>query len=339
MRRRRTIIPIFIPHQGCPHRCVFCNQHRTARMVKGLPSAAELQEEVRIWLDGRRRRGSSEVQVAFYGGSFTALPLEVQEGLLGALKPFLEDGEVDSLRLSTRPDAVDEEVVELLRSSGVRTVELGVQSMDPEVLRLSSRGYGPEVVPEALKLLKEGGFEVGVQLMLGLPGDTPERFLRTVEETVKLKPHFVRLYPTLVIKGTALEAWFHRGFYRPLDLEEAVELAAEAVKALEGVGIEVVRMGLQPTEELQRALVAGPYHPAFGQLVRSRLLYERARSLLEGKGLRKALFEVAPEDLSDFYGQHRENWRRLKEEFELEELSVLPEHGLGRGELRLVEAV
>lgn len=273
--------------------------------------------------------------MAFYGGSFTALPLSLQAELLEAVRPFLETGRVHSVRLSTRPDALDEEVLGLLGRSGVKTVELGVQSLDAKVLKLSRRGYEPEVVPRALRLLKGAGFEVGVQLMLGLPGDTPQKFLQTVEETLGLRPHFVRLYPTLVIKGTVLERWFHRGLYRPLELEEAVQLAAEAVKAFEGAGIEVVRMGLQVTEELQQSLVAGPYHPAFGQLVRSRLLYERARALLERGNLRKARFRVAAADLASFYGQHRQNWWKLKEEFALEELSAVPDPSLRRGELRL----
>lgn len=332
MKGRRTVIPIFIPHQGCPHRCIYCDQRRIASAEDRLPSPEEIAEEVRRWIRERRKRGTEEVQVAFYGGSFTALPLEVQGELLKAVMPYVGEG-VDSLRLSTRPDALSPEGLKLLKEHAVRTVELGVQSLHPEVLKLSRRGYTPERAEEAVLMLKAWGFEVGVQLMLGLPGDTRGRFMETVSRTIALAPHFVRLYPTLVIRGTALERWYKEGRYRPLDLEEAILWTAEALREFEGHGVRVVRMGLQPTPELEASVVAGPYHPAFGQLVRSRLAFEKALHLLKKSGLKRAVLKAHPRGIPELCGQKGENLSKLRKALSMEELRVKADPSLGEGEL------
>ena len=335
-RERRFIIPIFIPHEGCPHRCVYCDQSRITGTPK-MPEEGEIVEIIRQHLR-TKGPGCGKTQVAFYGGSFTALQREVRGRLLEATMPLLENGEVDSLRLSTRPDSIDPTILAELHEWGVETVELGVQSMDEDVLRISRRGYGPEVVRDAVMLLHEGGFEIGIQLMVGLPGETPEGLFLTVDEVIRLRPHFVRIYPTLVIRGTVLERWLERGEYRPLRLEEAVELAKEMVVRFEEAGIAVIRIGLQPTSSLEKSIIAGPYHPAFGQLVRSALLLEKARELLRGHKGEEVTFRVSPGDLSSFFGQRKENLRKLKEDFALRLIKVIPDPSIERGGLRLAAA-
>jgi histone acetyltransferase (RNA polymerase elongator complex component) len=339
---KRFIIPIFISHFGCPHRCVYCDQGLIARSALALPTTEEIGEEIERYLSlgTRKRRDTRTVQVAFYGGSFTALPLETQGRLLRSVSPFLEEGKVHSLRLSTRPDSISPEVLAILKEHTVATVELGVQSMDDEVLRISQRGYARQAVPKAVRELHQGGFEVGVQIMIGLPGDSAQQFTATIEEVIETSPHFVRLYPTLVIKGTALERWFRQGRYRPLSLDEAIALTKGALQRFQQAQIPVIRVGLQPTPSLEApgTIVAGPYHPAFRQLVESALLYEQAASLLAGSGIAgvsSPTFLISPQDISTFYGQGGHNIQRLREAFGLQELTVKPDPQQERGTIAL----
>jgi histone acetyltransferase (RNA polymerase elongator complex component) len=276
--------------------------------------------------------------VAFYGGSFTALPLPTQKELLCSAAPFLNEGRIQSLRLSTRPDSISPECLEILTAHKVATVELGVQSMDAEVLRISHRGYGSQVVIKAVEDLLQENFEVGIQLMVGLPGDSAQKFASTVEAVIKLKPHFVRLYPTLVIKGTVLERWFRLGRYHPLALEEAITLTKGALKRFRQARIPVIRIGLQPTPSLEEpgTIVAGPYHPAFRQLVESSLLYEQVASLLTGSESERdspPTFLISPQDISTFYGQGGQNIKRLRETFGLYEIRVKPHAQQERGKV------
>jgi histone acetyltransferase (RNA polymerase elongator complex component) len=337
---KRFIIPIFISHFGCPHRCVFCDQERIARPTSALPTPEEIGEEIErcLRLGARKRKQHRTVQVAFYGGSFTALPLEIQKRLLRSVAPFLEEGRIHSLRLSTRPDSIFPEVLQILKAHKVATVELGVQSMDDEVLRISHRGYGRrEVITAARDLLQEN-FEVGIQFMVGLPGDSAQQFAATVDAVIELRPHFVRLYPTLVIKGTALEQWFRLGRYRPLALEEAIILTKRALQRFRQAQIPVIRVGLQPTPSLEEpgTIVAGPYHPAFRQLVESSLLYEQAASLLTGSEIERdspPIFLISPQDISTFYGQGGHNIKMLRETFGLQEITVKPDPQQERGKV------
>lgn len=339
---KRFIIPIFISHLGCPHRCVYCNQDRIAHPVATLPTPLDVATEIERYVgQSSRKRGSARrVQVAFYGGSFTALPLDIQEKLLCMVKPFLDEGKVHSLRLSTRPDSISPQVLTMFKAHRVETVELGVQSMADEVLKISRRGYTKEKVTKAVRDLHRGGFEVGIQLMIGLPGDSPEQFAATVDEVIRLGPHCVRLYPTLVIKGTVLERWFRQGRYHPLSLEEAVTLTKGALRRFQQAHIPVIRVGLQPTASLEApgTIVAGPYHPAFRQLAESSLLYERAVDLLTAfphQGSKSLTFLVSPRDISTFYGQGGHTIAKLREAFGLDEIRVRPDPQQERGSLSL----
>ncbi len=308
------IIPVFIPHQGCPHACIFCNQHRISGQGEDTPvTPAEVKDTIALWLERDRQR-NADVQVAFYGGSFTGLPLLRQKELLQAVEPYCRKGRVRSIRLSTRPDYIDSETVSFLRNHGVTTVELGVQSLDNMVLDKSCRGHTAEHTVEAVKILKHGRMEAGLQLMLGLPGQSFRSLVHTVKEAAAMLPDFVRIYPVLVLKESRLYEVYAKKEYLPLSLDKAVVQAAWVKKYLDSKGIRVVRMGLQAGPELEKSLVAGPYHPSFGELVNSRIMLQQTRKVLQGaeKGKPYTL-SISDRDVSVFRGMHSCNIKRLKE--------------------------
>lgn len=268
-----TIIPIFIPHAGCPHQCVFCNQ----KTISGQKTAAleGAKEQINRWLE--RVKSSMENEAAFYGGSFTGLEITLQKELLALTDELLARKVIGSVRLSTRPDYIDEARLELLRAHGVELVELGVQSLDDKVLAAAERGHTAEQVTNAVALLKKYGFKVGVQLMVGMPEQDFVSVKDTVEQVLTLKPDIARIYPLLVIKGTPLAKSYEAGEFEPLSLEEAVEQAAYMYKKLSEAGIKIIRVGLQPDDELcsEGNILAGPFHPSMGELVQSYLLREK----------------------------------------------------------------
>ncbi|NOX80062.1 MAG: radical SAM protein, partial [Deltaproteobacteria bacterium] len=244
----------------------------------------------------------------------TGLPRQRQQELLAAAAPFLERGEVHFLRLSTRPDYIDSGIVAFLRDSGVSVVELGVQSLDDRVLAAGNRGHSAQQSREAIRLLRRGGMQVGVQLMTGLPAETTRSLIKTVREMAGLRPDFVRIYPVLVLRGSGLARLYEQGEYRPLSLGAAVIRAAWMKKYFAAYSIPVVRMGLQPGPELEKALLAGPYHPAFGELVNGRLMLQRTRRLLAGvKAGRRVTLTIADRDQSVFRGLKSANIGRLKQ--------------------------
>ncbi|CAK8723341.1 Radical SAM core domain-containing protein [Candidatus Electronema halotolerans] len=305
------VIPVFIHHEGCPHRCLFCNQHRISGW-KGSPvSTAEVRQEIQTWLD-RRKNSQAAVQVAFYGGSFTALPCDRQQELLQAAAPFLETGQVQSLRLSTRPDCMDAEQADFLKAHRVATVELGAQSMNDVVLTAARRGHTAAATEQAMVVLKQAGLETGIQLLLGLPGDSRTSLRRTVEQVIALRPDFVRLYPLLVLRGSGLAELHRQGQHQPLSLAKAVLLAAFMKERFEHAGIRTVRMGLQAGPELEDSLLAGPWHPAFGELVKSRLMLKQTRKLLaQAKSGQRISLRISSRDQSVFRGLKSANLERL----------------------------
>lgn len=311
---KSLVIPLFIPHEGCPHQCIFCNQHQISGQGGRLLDAQGVGSSIRDWLARTRPEHRRRVQVAFYGGNFTGLEEARQRELLAAVQPFLKQGLVQEIRLSTRPDYIDPPRLELLRRYGVRTVELGVQSCDDRLLQMAGRGHATADTRRAGDLLKAAGFCLGMQLLIGLPGETCVSLRRTLATVIDLRPSFVRLYPLLVLRGSGLARMYHQGGYRPLRLDRAVVLAAFLKKRFDDAGITVVRMGLQPGPELEDALVAGPYHPAFGELVQSRLMLRQIRRLLAGVPAGKpATLVINARDQSVFRGQHTHNLHRLKQ--------------------------
>ncbi len=329
-----AIIPFFIEHRGCPHRCLFCNQSVIAG--EGTSNYSTESERLRttidLWLC--RFQKAERIQLAFYGGSFTCLPEEVQTALLNTAKPYLDRGDIDALRLSTRPDCITDTICELLWEYGVRTVELGVQSMDDTVLERSERGHSRDDVKCAAECLKTHGFSLGIQLMPGLPGETTKTFLETVYAVIGLAPDFVRIYPALVISNTGLERLYNASLYRPLSMNRAIALTARARSLFSKEGIAVIRMGLQPSEMLGESVVAGPYHQAFGELVVSRGWFHRVRKIISsmgGEGLLRVT--ISDRDHSAFVGVKRNNMKRLEQLFPGCRIELNTDQMMVRGEM------
>ena len=317
MSAKSHIIPVFVPHLGCPNDCVFCNQRR----ISGSAQPAE-PHAVAEMLD-RLDKIDGGYELAFYGGSFTAIPKQEQEKLLNAVLPFLRLGKIRKVRVSTRPDAVDEDALQRLSAYGVETVELGAQSMCGEVLKLSARGHTAEDVRRASRLIKSKGMKLILQMMTGLPGDSEERALYTAREIAALEPDGVRIYPTVIIKDTPLFQMWREGLYSEHTVEDAVAVCARILPELSGISI--IRLGLNPTDGLSAGeAVGGAYHPALGELVYSRVMRNKAERLLKGvpPGSRVVL-GVAPQSLSQMIGQKRCNIKALTEMFGLGELNVI----------------
>jgi len=328
MALKPLIIPIFLPAMGCRERCLFCNQKALAGE---LPSPLSVRHFIEASLPARLPEGR-EKQIAFYGGSFTAIHRDDQVRYLREVQPFLVSGLIDSIRISTRPDALDEETLSLLKEYRVKTIEVGVQSMIDEVLFLARRGHCAADTADAVFRLKDKNFEVGLQLMVGLPRDTLERFLQTLDRVIELKPDFLRIHPTLVLKGAPLEDLWRAREYYPLPLDEAVQWLKRGILKLENSSIAVARIGLQPTKELQRDCLSGPFHPALHQLVDSAIFFDIATSLLqrfEKNG--RAIFLCHPREVSNLRGQKNENILRLKKDFNLSEILMEERKEMPRG--------
>ena len=267
-------------------------------------------------------------QLAFYGGSFTAIPVKEQEALLGAAKEALDRGEIDAVRLSTRPDAIDKAALSRLKAYGVETIELGAQSMDDKVLQFAGRGHTAHDVERASKRIKEAGFRLILQMMTGLPGSSDESDAETARRLIALKPDGVRIYPTVIVRDTALYDMWQAGEYEEHTVEDAVRVCARILPLFEAAGIPVIRLGLNPTEELSGgAALAGAYHPALGELVRSRILRNRAEQNMEELNCRRKsiTIRVPEKQLSQMLGQKRCNVEWLKERFDLSSLTVIPD--------------
>jgi histone acetyltransferase (RNA polymerase elongator complex component) len=333
MAERPIIIPIFVPHKGCPHDCIFCNQKKISGQLEEM-TAEKVPQIIEAHL--ATIRPGSAVEVAFYGGSFTAIDKTAQESFLKAASPYLADGRVSEIRLSTRPDHIEDEILDLLKKYGVKTIELGVQSLDESVLNASSRGHDASCVRKAAALIREKGFRLGIQTMTGLPGDSREKCLETAKEVVSLSPEMVRIYPVLVIKGTELERLYNEGLYRPQTLDEAVGLCAELLEIYESNGINVIRIGLQPTESIRSGpeseVAAGPMHPAFRQLVESRRILLKLETEIAAQGLvgtKELIIRTGSSNISNVTGQKRSNVEYLKQRFGIRLIRVLSEDSLG----------
>ena len=301
-------VALFVPHAGCPHRCSFCDQRAIAgtgdRMTPDKVEAACLQAESRITLPGR------QAELAFFGGSFTALPKKEMCALLDAALPFVRRGVFRGIRLSTRPDCVDEGILAALAGRSVTAVELGAQSMDDAVLVQNGRGHTAADVERAAGLIRARGLSLGLQMMTGLPGSTPDTDRETAARLAALRPDTMRIYPTVALRGTPLDGMVRSGAYIPPTLEETVALCAELLLFFEEErDIPVIRLGLHASPDLEQNRVAGPWHPAFRELCEGRIYRDRAASLLRECGIPPGpvrLF-VHPRALSAMIGQRRGN--------------------------------
>ncbi len=273
---RHGNISIFVPHIGCPHRCSFCNQNAITGKVTP-PTKDDVVLAVKEAMS-KAEYNPKNTELAFFGGSFTAIHTDYMMELLNAGYSFVKSGDISGIRISTRPDAIDENILSILKSKGVTSIELGCQSLDDDVLELNHRGHTVRDIENSSKLIKKFGFSLGLQMMTGLLGDTPEKTLKTAEKIISLKADTVRIYPTVLLKGTRLYSLYEKGLYTPQNLEEAVELTAQLLILFEKSNVKVIRVGLHSIEE--NDFVAGPWHPAFGELCKSRVLLKKVLKIL-----------------------------------------------------------
>ena len=321
--KKQYIIPIFVPHLGCPNDCIFCNQKSISGQKSNMTKekAKEIIENYLKSID----KENAQIEIAFFGGSFTAIEEERQEELLQVASEFVKSGQVESIRVSTRPDAIDKKILKRLKKYKVKTIELGVQSSNNYILKRINRGHTFEDVKRAAKLIRWNGFRLGVQMMVGLPESTTIDEINTAKELIKLKPKMVRIYPVLVIKNTPLEKELEKGTYKPLTVVQAVEVCKEIVRLFHNKNIDIIRIGLQPTDEISEPgsekseVVAGPYHPAFRQLVESAMWYDAIVGKIKRLNVKVKEVEVTvnPVDANNVIGHKKENVKNLKELYDV----------------------
>jgi histone acetyltransferase (RNA polymerase elongator complex component) len=335
---KEFIIPVFIPHAGCPNQCIFCNQNTVTGEKKGIPSQEELNRIITEFLNYKgKNRG--KVQIGFYGGNFLGLGIDRIEQLLCVAAKYVTNGLVDSIRFSTRPDTINNNNLDFLKNFPVSTIELGVQSMDDSVLALARRGHSSSDTKNAVDLLKKKSFNIGLQMMIGLPGDDESRSLYTAHRISELSPDFVRIYPTVVLAGSPLAVLYKKGKYAPLSLEEGVSITKKAYLVFRENNIKVIRMGLQATEDLREgaSILAGPYHPAFGHLVHSAIFLDNMIGALKLKSVlpEEISIRVHPKSVSELRGLKNHNIAKIKSMFDLKSARVLPDPLLPPGGFKI----
>lgn len=322
--KKQYIIPIFVPHLGCPNDCIFCNQKSISGQKKQI-TKEETKKIIDNYLESIKNE-DAKIEIAFYGGSFTAIEKEKQEELLEIAYQYVKEGKIESIRVSTRPDAINKEVLKRLKKYKVKTIELGVQSSNDYILEKARRGHTFEDVKKASKMIRWNGFNLGHQMMVGLPESTRIDEINTAKALIKLKPKMVRIYPVLVVKNTKLEREYEKGNYEPLPLVQAVETCKELVRMFADKKIEVIRIGLQNTEEIsepgskQSEVVAGPYHPAFRQLVESGMWYDAIVEKIKKLNVKVKEVEVTvnPIDANNVIGHKKENVQKLKDIYDVD---------------------
>lgn len=312
-------VAIFVPHLGCPHACSFCNQ----REIAGQERQPTPQDVENIAKNALSDLGldAQNAEIAFFGGSFTAIERPLMVSLLEAAKPFTGDGGFKGIRLSTRPDAIDEEILDILNKYNVKAIELGAQSMNEKVLVLNRRGHTPQDVENASRLIKSYGFELGLQMMTGLYGSNPQDDFETAKKLAALEPETVRIYPTIVIEGTELARLYREGKYTPPGLEDTVNLCAELLEFFHKQDITIIRLGLHAMKSLEDNYVAGPWHPAFRELCEGKIYLEKAKAelykLTQNDNPKNAYLYVNPREISKLSGQHRSNILELEDIFKM----------------------
>lgn len=298
-------ISIFIPHLGCPQQCSFCNQ-KTITGNQKQPTCDDVITSVETAL----RKKGYEYEIAFFGGSFTAIDREYMLSLLKTAYAYVADGKVKGIRISTRPDCIDDEILDILKAYGVTSIELGAQSMDDEVLKANLRGHTAQDVENASRLIKSYGFELGLQMMTGLYLDTDEKAVETAKRIIALQPSTVRIYPTVVLKGTMLARLYEDEVFKPQTVDDAANLCTRLVPMFEDAGIKVIRLGLHASDDIKKNAVAGAYHESFGEIVKSRYMLNRILKYKPGD------YEIMvnPRSVSQLKGQQKRNIYFLMEE-------------------------
>ena len=320
---KEYVIPVFVPHLGCPKNCIFCNQKSISGQKKNI-TKEEAKKTIDSFLKNIKDKNAKK-EIAFFGGSFTGIDRNVQEELLQVAYEYIEKGQVDSIRISTRPDYINKEILKMLKKYKVKTIELGVQSANDYILGRANRGHSFKDVEKASKLIRWYGFNLGHQMMVGLPESNRIDEINTAKALIKLKPKMIRIYPVLVIKGTKLEEEYKAGIYEPLSVVQAVETCKQLVRMFTDKNIEVIRVGLQNTDEIcnpenkESEVVAGPFHPAFGQLVESSMWYDAIVEKIKKLNAKVKEVEVTvnPIDANNVIGHKKENVNKLKDTYEV----------------------
>lgn len=321
---RKYVIPVFVPHLGCPNDCIFCNQKSISGQKKNI-TKEDAKKIIDEFIEGIKDK-QGEKEIAFFGGSFTAIEESKQEELLNLAYEYIKAGKVNSIRISTRPDYIDKTILKRLKKYKVKTIELGVQSANNYILERAGRGHTFEDVQKASKLIRRYGFKLGHQMMVGLPESTRTDEINTAKALIKLKPKMIRIYPVLVIKGTKLEKEYQEGTYKPLTVVQAVETCKELVRMFDNKNIDIIRIGLQNTDEIsdpenkESEVVAGPFHPAFRQLVESAMWYDAIVNKIKKLNAKVKEVEVTvnPIDVNNVIGHKKENVQKLKDTYEVD---------------------
>lgn len=339
MSNKHYIIPIFVPHEGCPHDCVFCNQNSITGS-KNKINALYVRNTVENYLStiNMNKSEGAVIEISFFGGTFTGIDIELQRELLSAAYEYKKNKIINYIRLSTRPDYINREILDNLKEFEVDIIELGVQSFDKDVLKSSRRGHDSKTVEKACYLIKEYGFILGIQLMLGLPGDTFEKDMYSAEKTVELKPDIARIYPALVIKNTAMEVMYRKGEYTPYTLEECIEIGKRVYAMLVTNNIKVIRVGLQPTEEINDKceVVAGPFHSSIRELIEGKLLNDMICSILRNEELGSVEIAINNKDISKLYAFKKKFFNETKKFLQGIKIDVKQDQELSRGTINIV---
>lgn len=332
------IIPIFLPHLGCPHQCAFCNQTSITGVTPDTISPETLGLLITEFLEYKKTQRRS-VQVSFYGGNFLGLKKDYIRMLLDETTKFVKNKKIDSIRFSTRPDTISNKKIDIIRDYPVSTIEIGAQSMDNQVLAMAKRGHTALDTEKAAALLKEQNYDVGMQMMVGLPGDDETKSLFTAQRIARLSPDFIRIYPTVVLAQSRLAVWYRNGDYTPWSLSRCVSLVKKLYLFFKSKNIPVIRMGLQASDELAKdtTMLAGPYHPAFGHMVHSEIFMDMAVSLLEAErgSYEKIILNVHPRSISKMRGLKNKNVESLKQKFQIKSLEIIPDVSLAQDKLRI----
>lgn len=338
MKNRHRIIPIFVPHIGCTHNCVFCNQNSiTGRNdVKEEITAETVRRTVKEYLKTINSIDTT-IEVSFFGGTFTAIDIEKQKELLSVALEFKKNKQIDFIRLSTRPDYIDANILDHLRTYSVDIIELGVQSLDEDVLKLSGRGHTAEDVYEASKLIKEYGFVLGHQIMLGLPGDAFQKDIETTRKVIEMKPELCRIYPALIIKDTPMEKMFRENKYKPYSLDEAVEIGKIVYSMLTAAKINVIRVGLQSTEEIceGKDVIAGPFHPAFRELIEGSIINSVLVKNIDPDYRGEINIKINPKNISKLYAFRKKFFNELLKELSTKTIKIIQDEKVNIGEIIL----
>ena len=338
--KKQYIIPIFVPHLGCPNDCVFCNQKSISGQMKNI-TKKDIKETIEFYLENFKEK-EAHIEIAFFGGSFTGIEESLQEEYLQTAYEYIQAGKVDSIRISTRPDYINKTILKRLKKYKVQTIELGVQSANDYILKITGRCHTFEDVKKASKLIRWNGFKLGHQMMVGLPESTKQDEINTAKQLIKLKPKMVRIYPVLVIKNTKLEKQYNKREYQPIPLVQAVETCKEINKMFKKKNIEVIRIGLQNTEEIsgpeneKSQVVAGPYHPAFRQLVEASQWYDIIVDKIKKLNVKvkEVIVTVNPSDVNNVVGHKKENTLKLKDTYDVN-LKVKQDENMKLGKYKI----